>query len=92
MISVKQQILGKIRDGIDDEELRLVDSTPLIGDASVLSSMKLVELCLALEDLAEEMGFEFDWTSESAMSSSRSMFRTAGSLSEEFVLQMDNSN
>ena len=26
--------------------------------------MKLVEVCLALEDLADEHGFEFDWTSE----------------------------
>jgi hypothetical protein len=51
--------------------------------------MKLVELCLALEDFAEEKGFEFDWTSDQAMSRSRSMFRTAGSLAIEFKDQMD---
>jgi hypothetical protein len=51
--------------------------------------MKLVELCLALEDMAAEIGFEFDWTSDTAMSRSRSMFRTAGSLAAEFFSQME---
>jgi len=63
------------------------DATPLIGDGSVLDSMRLVELCLSLEDLAGEHGFEFDWTSEAAMSRSRSIFRTAGALADEFVRQ-----
>jgi acyl carrier protein len=62
-------------------------STPLIGDGRVLDSMKLVELCLALEDLASDQGFEFDWTSETAMSRSRSMFRTAGALADAFLAQ-----
>ena len=30
--------------------------------------MKLVELCVLLEDLATELNFEFDWQSEKAMS------------------------
>ena len=52
--------------------------------------MKLVEVCLALEDIADEHEFEFDWTSESAMSKSRSMFRTISSLSErEFANQSE---
>ena len=62
---------------------------PLIGWESVLDSMKLVELCLALEDKAADIGFEFDWTSDAAMSRSRSMFRTAGSLASEFINQME---
>ena len=48
-------------DGIDtkvDEEMQL------IGGDSVLDSMKLVELCMALEDKASDLGFEFDWTSD----------------------------
>lgn len=65
----------------------IADATPLIGDGSVLDSMRLVELCLSLEDLAGEHGFEFDWTSEAAMSRSRSIFRTAGALADEFVRQ-----
>lgn len=65
----------------------ITDATPLIGDGSVLDSMRLVELCLSLEDLAGEHGFEFDWTSEAAMSRSRSIFRNAGALADEFVRQ-----
>src|SRR5262245_14214023 len=59
-----------------------------IGDDSALDSQKLLELCLSLEDIATDLGFEFDWTSEMAMSKSRSMFRTAGALAEEFLSQM----
>ena len=61
----------------------------LIGGAPLLDSMKLVEVCLALEDLADEQGFEFDWTSEAAMSKSRSMFRSVAALAEEFAKQSE---
>ena len=61
----------------------------LIGNQALLDSMKLVELCLALEDLADDYGFEFDWTSEAAMSKSRSMFRSVGALAEEFANQSE---
>jgi hypothetical protein len=63
------------------------DETPLLGNGSLLDSMKLVELCLGLEDIAEDSGFVFDWRSDAAMSRSRSMFRTAGSLTAEFIRQ-----
>jgi len=66
----------------------IVKTTALIGNDSVIDSMKLVELCLSLEDIAEELGFEFDWTSDKAMSTSRSMFKDAGSLSNEFFNQL----
>ena len=59
----------------------------LVGESAILDSMKLVEVCLALEDLAEQYEFDFDWTSESAMSKSRSMFRNAESLAQEFSKQ-----
>ncbi len=74
---------------LEDKSLEVTDDMPLIGSQSVLDSMNLVELCLALEDKATEMGFEFDWTSDAAMSRSRSMFRTAGSLANEFISQME---
>jgi len=61
----------------------------LIGGESLLDSMRLVEVCLVLEDLADENGFEFDWTSEATMSKSRSMFRTVASLAKEFVTQSE---
>jgi len=61
----------------------------LIGGVALLDSMKLVEVCLALEDLADDHGFEFDWTSEAAMSKTRSMFRSVASLAEEFSKQSE---
>jgi acyl carrier protein len=78
-------LIGRI---LNDGSMVIVDDMPLIGGESLLDSMKLVELCLALEDRATEIGFEFDWTSDAAMSRSRSMFRTAGSLATEFIAQM----
>jgi acyl carrier protein len=89
MTNIRHAVFQIILDGIEDKTIQVTDNTPLIGDGSVLDSMKLVELCLTLEDFAEEKGFEFDWTSEQAMSRSRSMFRTAGSLASEFTNQMD---
>lgn len=67
----------------------IAEDTQLIGSGSLLDSMKLVEVCLALEDLADEHGFEFDWTSEGAMSKSRSMFRSVAALAEEFANQSE---
>lgn len=67
----------------------LSPNTNLIGAGAVLDSMSLVELCLALEDIADEHGFEFDWTSDVTMSKSRSMFRTVSTLAEEFANQSE---
>lgn len=71
------------------EEFDLGPETELIGGDALLDSMKLVQACVALEDVAEEKGFEFDWTSEDAMSRSQSMFRTIESLSDEFARQSE---
>ena len=86
---LKRQVFNAIVDLLEDKTIKLNDDTPLIGNGSVLDSMKLVELCLSLEDMASDMGFEFDWTSDAAMSKSRSMFRTAGALAAEFLSQME---
>jgi acyl carrier protein len=72
-----------------DNKVKITEDMALIGGASLLDSMKLVELCIALEDRAEELGFEFDWTSESTMSKSRSMFRTIATISDEFARQSE---
>ena len=61
----------------------------LIGGDSLLDSMKLVEVCVALEDMAEKHSFEFDWTSATTMSKSRSMFRDVGTLAKEFARQSE---
>ena len=83
------EILKLIEDLLasDDIDTKVNEDMDLIGGDSVLDSMKLVELCLALEDKATNLGFEFDWTSDTAMSQSRSMFRTVGTLIEEFINQ-----
>ncbi len=86
---VKLLVFTLVSQLLKDKALQVTDDMPLIGGESVLDSMKLVELCLALEDKAADMGFEFDWTSDVAMSRSRSMFRTAGSLAAEFFSQME---
>jgi hypothetical protein len=80
-------VVEAVRSLIDDKSVRLDDATPLVGSDSVLDSMRLVELCLALEDAARERGFEFDWTSDAAMSRSRGMFRSVGALAGEFAAQ-----
>lgn len=72
---------------VEDMSVTFNADTALIGNGRILDSMTLVELCLRLEDRAASMGFEFDWTSESAMSRSHSMFRTVGALQEEFSRQ-----
>ena len=87
MLEARTKVFGAISEALPDRTIVVSEETVLIGDGSVLDSMRLVELCLALEDLGAQMGFEFDWTSDAAMSRSRSMFRTAGSLLAEFLAQ-----
>lgn len=87
MSEIKEKIFSEISELADNDQIEISDATPLLGDGSVLDSMKLVTLCIALEDIAADYDFDFDWTSEAAMSRSRSMFRTAGSLVEEFLKQ-----
>lgn len=89
LINFKKKIFNTIHFFLEDKSINVVDDMPLIGDESLLDSMKLVELCLSLEDMASDAGFEFDWTSEAAMSRSRSMFRTAGTLATEFIAQLE---
>jgi len=85
---VEEIVFNEIMNVSELKESTIVSTTALIGNDSVIDSMKLVELCLSLEDIAEELGFEFDWTSDKAMSTSRSMFKDAGSLSNEFFNQL----
>ena len=88
IVKLKQRLFEEIVFVLDDKTSSVSEGTSLIGDGSVLDSMKLIELCLSLEDMSAELGFEFDWTSDAAMSKSRSMFRTAGALANKFVSQM----
>lgn len=90
MEKIKKIIFKEISNLLNNKAIEVTDEMPLIGGDGVLDSMRLVELCLVLEDKAGELGFDFDWTSDVAMSKSRSMFRTAGSLSAEFINQLSN--
>ena len=86
---VARQDFLKIHSLLEDKSIEVTDDMPLIGGNGMLDSMKLVELCLMLEDMASDLGFEFDWTSDTAMSRSRSMFRTVQSLAAEFLEQLE---
>jgi len=81
-------VIRAINDALEGK-VEISEDMQLIGGHSLLDSMKLVEVCLSLEDLADEHGFEFDWTSDSAMSKSRGMFRSVFALSEEFANQSE---
>lgn len=84
----KESVISIINDALQGNS-EITEDMQLIGGKSLLDSMKLVEVCLALEDLADEHGFEFDWTSEAAMSKSRGMFRNVAALIEEFANQSE---
>ncbi len=71
----------------NDIKIDIHEDMPILGDKAGIDSMKLVELCLLLEEEAEEFGFNFDWTSEKAMSKTNSIFKSPKSLSKEFELQ-----
>jgi acyl carrier protein len=88
MNTLKNELFLIIKDFCSNKDIAVDQSTQLIGDYSVLDSIKLVAVCIALEDKSRELGFDFDWTSDSAMSQTKSMFRTAGSLVDEFIMQM----
>ena len=82
-----KEIVAKVISKILGKKLKITDTMSLIGAESPLDSMKLVETCVTLEDIAEEHGFEFIWTSEAAMSKSNSIFRNVASLAKEFANQ-----
>lgn len=76
-----------IRDIVQNDSVLADENSSLIGENRILDSLGLVELCLRLEELSQDLDFEFDWTSSSAMSVSKSMFRSVGTLAHEFVDQ-----
>ena len=85
----RDNVFELVEELFKDNEIegKVNESTQLLGGDSELDSMNLVELCVSLEDVASDLGFEFDWTSENAMSKSRGMFATVGSLTQEFLEQ-----
>ena len=86
-IDQAKEIVISVITGTLENKTKVTNDMQLIGGDSLLDSMKLVEVCIKLEDLSDKHGFEFDWTSEAAMSKSRSMFRRVATLAEEFARQ-----
>ena len=80
-------MIAEIVTEILGEGSSVTGDTQLIGGDAQLDSMQLVEVCLALEDKADQFGFDFDWTSDATLSRSRSMFRSVTTLAEEFFRQ-----
>ena len=70
-------------------KVKVTKEMQLIGGNFLLDPMKFVEVCVALEDIADDYGFEFDWTSATTMSKSRSMFRNINALAKEFAKQSE---
>ena len=89
----KKIVISVVTEALEEAELedkiQVTEKMELIGGEALVDSMGLVSVCLALEDLADEHGFEFDWTSDAAMSKSRSMFRSIAALAEEFANQSE---
>ena len=72
---------------LSEEPLDISADSSLVGGDAAIDSMGLVQLCLALEEKASENGFDFDWTSEKAMSAMNSFFKSPKAIADEFNRQ-----
>ena len=61
-VNVVCESVSRLVLAVNQPTINLSADTALLGQTAFLNSMQLVELCLALEDKALELGFEFDWT------------------------------
>ena len=82
-----EELISVIKDVVE-EDIDINPQSSLIGGNSSIDSMGLVQICLALEERSQSEGFSFDWTSEKAMSSLNSIFKTAETLTEEYNRQL----
>ena len=91
MISTNEviQILEEIA-ASDNSKISLDKNSIILGGDYNFDSMALVQLCISLEEKSNKFGFDFDWTSEKAMSSMNSIFRTPLTICEEFNKQLLN--
>ena len=83
----RAEILARITEYLcefgDLDPATVGEETKLIGADAAIKSRALVELLLALEDMAEtELDSCFDWTSDQALSETNSSFRSVGSLTD----------
>lgn len=85
-----EDIIKIIKD-VAEDDIEINDQSQLVGGESSLDSMGLVQLCLVLEERSIEEGFSFDWTSEKALSSLNSIFKSPKTLSLEYNRQLKSS-
>ena len=85
---VENFIIDEVAMLVCDTNSQITPATPLVGANRAVDSADLVVLLLAVEDYARDnLGFQWDWTSDSAMSEARSVLRSIGSLAEHLVNQ-----
>lgn len=78
---IKDRVRRTVAECADLSMDSVTGDTQLIGPVAAIKSRALVEVLLDLEEFAEDaLGAEFDWTSDAAMSESRSVFRTVDTL------------
>tara|TARA_B100000212_G_C26963233_1_gene359376 strand:+ start:224 stop:481 length:258 start_codon:yes stop_codon:yes gene_type:complete len=80
-----EELITLIKDVVE-VEISLDKDTPLIGGNSEIDSLNMVEICMALEEKANDQGFEFD--SEKVMSSIDTIFKSPETLTIEYNRQM----
>ena len=76
---------------VTDDQVYIDPNSSLVGGDSPIDSMGLVQICLALEERSQLDGFTFDWTSEKAMSSINSIFKSLETLKDEYNRQLKES-
>ena len=77
--------------GLENSTISLDKNSMILNGEYNFDSMALVQLCISLEEKSNKFGFDFDWTSEKAMSSMNSIFRTPLTICDEFNKQLLNS-
>ena len=81
---IKEIVIAAIRDYCEMNQINLEceieKTTPLIGSASILNSMGLVNVIVDIETAFLDEDVEISLTSETAMSGRISPFRSVGSL------------
>ena len=87
LVDAVDVVTSEVKKCLREQSGEVDSATSLVGKDGALDSILLIELCVGLEDRSSELGFEFDWTSDAAMSQSRSMFASVESLAQEFYNQ-----
>ncbi len=82
-----KDVIKILTDIVDDPDFSINEESPLVGSSTHIDSMTLVQLCIKLEGESLTLNFNFDWTSEKAMSAMNSVFRDCRSIANEFNAQ-----